>query len=65
MIQNVLRNLGGIENYGILSLILFLACFVGMLVWVCLLRKPFLKEMSRLPLEGDPEDPDKGIQNHD
>ena len=65
MIQNVLRTLGGIEHYGMLSLILFFLCFVGMLIWACLLKKPLLKEMSHLPLEGDPDGSDKGTQNHE
>lgn len=65
MIENVLRTLGGIENYGILSLMLFFACFIGMLVGAFLLKKPFLQEMSRLPLENDPEDSDKLTQDHE
>jgi hypothetical protein len=65
MIQNVLRNLGGIENFGMLSLILFFTCFTGMLIWALLLKKPFLQEMSRLPLELETEDSDKGNCNHD
>lgn len=62
MIQNVLRHLGGIENYGIVSLMLFFACFLGMLVWALLLKKPFLKEMSHLPL--DPESEETYAHNH-
>jgi len=53
MIENVLKEIGGIEHYGIISLTLFFGCFMGMLLWALLLKKPFLKEMSRLPLEGD------------
>lgn len=65
MIKNVLQHMAGIENYGMLSLLLFFACFLGMLIWVLLLRKPFLKEMARLPLEEDPSDSDKTIHNHE
>ena len=65
MIQNVLRHMGGIEGYGILSLTLFFACFVGMLVWAFLLKKPFLKDMSRLPLESEADSKEEGIQNHE
>ncbi|MCU0770194.1 MAG: hypothetical protein MUE94_00290 [Verrucomicrobia bacterium] len=65
MIQNVLRHLGGIENYGIVSLLLFLACFLGMLIWALCLRKPFLEAMSHLPLENGPNDQDPGIQSHE
>lgn len=65
MIQNVLRHMGGIEGYGILSLMLFFACFLGMFVWALLLKKPFLQEMSRKPLEVDPADDCKGIHHHE
>lgn len=65
MIQNVIRHMGGIENYGLISLFLFFGCFLGMLVWALLLKKPFLRDMSRLPLETDPQDSDKGPQSHE
>ena len=65
MIQNVLRHMGGIENYGIISLILFVACFAGMLVWVCLLRKPFLKKMSELPLQTENTNSTKTPDDHE
>jgi hypothetical protein len=65
MIENVLRHLGGIENYGILSLLLFFGFFIGMLIWAFGLRKPFLQSMSRLPLENGSDPQDQGIQSHD
>ena len=65
MIQNVLRHMGGIENYGLISLLLFFNCFFGMTIWVLLLKKPFLKEMSRKPLEGDSEDTDPVNYSHE
>ena len=63
MIQNVLEHMGGIENYGIISLILFVVTFLGMLIWVLLLKKPVLEEMSRLPLQTDSEDSEKELNN--
>jgi len=53
MIQNVLRHLGGIEGYGLVSLCLFLLLFAGMVTWALLQRKPHLDRMSRMPLEND------------
>lgn len=53
MIQNVLKGLGGIENYGVLSLFLFLFVFTGMLVWVFCLKKSKLDENARLPLDNE------------
>jgi hypothetical protein len=58
--------MGGIENYGIISLSLFFLTFLVMLIWVLLLKKPFLREMSRLPLEPDSEPSDQeGIHRHE
>ena len=65
MIQNVLRHMGGIENYGILSLILFFACFLGAVWWALRLKRPFLDDMARLPLDTDRRDDQKGIHHHD
>ena len=65
MIQNVLRHMGGIENYGIISLILFFACFFGMLIWSFGLKKSFLNRMSRMPLDADPENSNEGLHRHD
>ncbi len=56
MIQNVLRHLGGIENYGILSICLFFVCFLGVLAWALCLKKPFLTSMAAKPLETDLDD---------
>ncbi len=55
MIHNVLRTLGGIEQYGMLSLGLFSFIFVCVFAWACLLRKGHLDRMSRLPLEAETE----------
>jgi hypothetical protein len=54
MIQNVLRHIGGIENYGILSICLFFACFLGVTAWALFLKKPYLDTMAAKPLDADP-----------
>ena len=53
MIQNVLRGIGGVGAYGVISICLFFGVFVGVLLWTASLRKPYLSEMSELPLEKD------------
>jgi cbb3-type cytochrome oxidase subunit 3 len=58
MIQNVLRNLGGIERYGIVSLVLFFAIFSIMVIWAFSLRKQHLNKMANMPLESDDEGAD-------
>jgi cbb3-type cytochrome oxidase subunit 3 len=56
MIQNVIRALGGIDHYGVLSLLIFGAVFIGVLVWAATQRKAHLDHMARVPLELEPED---------
>jgi cytochrome c oxidase cbb3-type subunit IV len=53
MIRNVLERIGGIENYGIISILLFFACFVAALIWVFTLKKNYIVKMKNLPLEDD------------
>jgi len=64
MIQNVLRAIGGIGIYGVISICLFLVVFGGALIWALLLKKSFLKSMSALPLsDEDSVAARKGIHN--
>ena len=51
MIRNVLTHIGGVDVYGVASILLFFACFTGMVIWACRLRRPHLDAMGRLPLE--------------
>ena len=60
MIHNVLTQIGGIGIYGVISLLLFFGVFVGVLVWISRMRKPYLKKMKNLPLESDTEGKAKG-----
>jgi hypothetical protein len=53
MIQNVLREIGGIGLYDTISICLFVLVFTGSLIWASRLKKPFLKTMSSLPLEDE------------
>lgn len=53
MIRNILTHIGGIEVYGIASITLFFAFFLGMLAWAFRLNRRHLDRMGRLPLEDD------------
>ena len=53
MIENVIRDIGGVGIYGIISICLFFAIFTGMLVWAFRLKKPYLNSMRHLPLDED------------
>jgi hypothetical protein len=52
MIKNVLEHIGGVGLYGIISISLFFAFFLGMLVWALCLKKNYLNSMRELPLDG-------------
>lgn len=51
MVENVLSRMGGVGMYGVISVVLFFAVFIGVLVWMIGLKKPYLEEMRALPLE--------------
>lgn len=59
MIKNVLTSIGGVENYGIISIFIFFTFFLGVLVWAFSRQKDYLQAMSTLPLEGDKPAPRK------
>lgn len=51
MIENVVRSVGGIAMFGIFSICLFFAFFIGMAIWASRLKKNYLNSMKCLPLE--------------
>jgi hypothetical protein len=53
MIEQVLSSIGGVGMYGVISICLFFAVFVGVLIWMVTLKKPYLSSMSKLPLEDE------------
>lgn len=65
MIQNVLRDIGGIGLYGVISVCLFFLVFSAAVIRAFLLKKPFLKSMSALPLDDGQPAPTKGISQHE
>lgn len=65
MIGSVLRSIEGVEIYPIISLLLFFATFIVMLIRVVGLDKKFLRHMSELPLDSSSSDPmRKGDRHH-
>lgn len=53
MYKNVLENIGGIELYPIVSLIIFFLFFTGVLVWVLKADKKYISKMEAIPLESN------------
>jgi hypothetical protein len=51
MIQNVIRSMGDISTYGVISVCLFFVVFGSTLIWACLLRKSLCEKMRALPLD--------------
>lgn len=63
MIKNVIENIGGVGIYGIISVCLFFAFFVGMLIWASRLKKNYLDSMRELPLDGGEITPEPGTDD--
>ena len=51
MIENVMSRIGGVGIYGVISICLFFAVFLGVLIWTLCLKKTYLDAMRQLPLE--------------
>lgn len=66
MIQNVLRDIGGIGLYGVISVCLFFLVFSAAVLRALMLKKSLIAEMSHLPLDdGQPAAPAKGVLHHE
>ena len=65
MINNVLRTLGVVERYGVISLCIFATIFATVLIWTLLQRQSFLDHMSQIPLETDTEDSNSEKERHE
>ncbi len=64
MIKNVLSDIGGVGLYGVISICLFFAVFLGMLIWVFGMKKSFAQSMSALPLnDGEKKADRKGVSH--
>jgi hypothetical protein len=55
MIKNVLSSIGGIGIYGVLSICIFFAVFLGSLVWAFRLKRTYVETMRVLPLDDERE----------
>ncbi len=65
MIQNVLRDIGGAGVYGVISIAIFFLFFIGILLWVLRLKRPYLNSMATLPLEKESRRLDTGAPDLD
>jgi cbb3-type cytochrome oxidase subunit 3 len=53
MIQNVIRDMGGIAAFGVISICLFFTVFIGAAIYALVQRKAFCDRMRALPLEDE------------
>jgi len=51
MFKEVLQSIEGVEFYTIVSMLIFMLFFIGMIIWLFKVDKKYIKEMSELPLE--------------
>ncbi len=66
MIQNVLREIGGVGLYGIISVLLFFTVFSTAMWWAFSQRKQLLNQMGALPLVADDgSDREEGGKTHE
>ena len=52
-IKGNLENIDGVAIYPIISLLIFFIFFVGLFFWVITMKKPYIEEVSNIPLEND------------
>lgn len=64
MYSEMLQTIEGVTIFPIISLVLFFAFFVGMLIKVFKMDKNHLNEMSRMPLNKDPHNSNNGENSH-
>ncbi len=60
MYKEVLRSIDGVEIFPVISLLVFFAFFVGVVVWSIRLNRQRVSEMARLPLDRNPDRPGEG-----
>lgn len=50
MFKNILTHMTQVEIWQIISLVFFVAFFVGMLIWALRLNKSYVSQVSQIPL---------------
>ena len=53
MFKEVLQSIEGIEFYTIVSMIILILFFIGIVIWLFKVDKKYIKHMSELPLNED------------
>ena len=53
MFKHYFERIEGIEIYPIISLIIFVTFFVGLIIWVIKVDKKYINKMKDMPLDTD------------
>ncbi|KAA5541158.1 hypothetical protein [Adhaeribacter rhizoryzae] len=62
MYKNILQSIAGIEIYPIISFAIFFGFFLCLILYVILVDKNLVKNMSELPLQNDEDSlPKEGV----
>ena len=59
MFRDVLSTVDGITLLPILAMLIFIALFVMMLIWVIRLGRDYIDKVKNIPLDEDPPPPDE------
>ena len=51
MYKEILRSIENVEIYPIISLVIFVAFFLGMFIWVVRVPKSYVDHMKSLPMD--------------
>ena len=50
MFKEVLQSIEGVEFFTIVSMLILILFFIGMIIWIFKVDKKYIKHMSELPL---------------
>ncbi len=64
MAHSILHGLGGIQQYGIVSLCLFCLVFTGAILWALFQNKRHLDYMARIALDDSPPGSHSSYSSH-
>lgn len=53
MEQNIFNGSDGLAIYQVISFIIFMLIFIGVIIWVFTMDKGLIKKMGEIPLEDD------------
>lgn len=64
MYKYIISGIDGAQNYGLISLVIFISFFVLLLIWTFTTKKTYIDHMSELPLEDENENTTLKTDNH-